>query len=413
MIAQTLQETVYLKNSSVIKGEIIEQIPNQSIKIKTKDGNIFVYKMDEVEKIAKEQAPVSDFNRLYNGVEANIDMGALISTQSGGGSSFLGGIGIGKRFNDNLYLGGGAGINLSSGGGKAFPVYINPKIYFPFENSKLDLFLDARGGMSFFDGGHAGLAELLLGIQIPVSRTTDFNVGAGYLMSFSDGNTSGAIAIKTGIGFHSSTNSVSARIHKDPVPTRDNGIQLGIEGSLGKSLGTVESVYGVPGPYGINLTLGYKTNPQLSFGGGFGFDLIKESPDMFSVKANQELPIYGKDYENDIYWYSFMLYGNYRLTNNRLSPVFNLIGGIKKYRIEQQEYHYGYNVSNVSYFISPEAGLSLRTTNNSYIELKVGANLSTPLKVSEPHITFVDDKITTSSVYVKIGFAHTFKWLSK
>lgn len=47
-------DVVYLKNGSIIHGMIIEQVPGQSLKIQTRDRNIFVYKMDEVEKIAKE-----------------------------------------------------------------------------------------------------------------------------------------------------------------------------------------------------------------------------------------------------------------------------------------------------------------------------------------------------------------------
>lgn len=50
------QDVVYLKNGSIIRGMIIEQIPNKSIKIQTKDGNVFVYEMDEIEKITKEAA---------------------------------------------------------------------------------------------------------------------------------------------------------------------------------------------------------------------------------------------------------------------------------------------------------------------------------------------------------------------
>jgi hypothetical protein len=49
------QDVVYLKNGSVIKGIIIEQTPNVSLKIQTKDGSIFVYQMTEVEKMTKEQ----------------------------------------------------------------------------------------------------------------------------------------------------------------------------------------------------------------------------------------------------------------------------------------------------------------------------------------------------------------------
>jgi opacity protein-like surface antigen len=51
------QDVVYLKNGSVIRGMIIEQIPNQSLKIQTADGSLFVYTFEEVEKITKE-APV-------------------------------------------------------------------------------------------------------------------------------------------------------------------------------------------------------------------------------------------------------------------------------------------------------------------------------------------------------------------
>ena len=55
-IAQTnYEDVVYLKNGSVIHGMIIEQIPNESIKIKTADKNIFVFKIDEILKITKEE----------------------------------------------------------------------------------------------------------------------------------------------------------------------------------------------------------------------------------------------------------------------------------------------------------------------------------------------------------------------
>ena len=49
-----LQDVVYLKNGSIIRGLIIEQIPNVSLKIQTADGSVFVYKIDEIEKMTKE-----------------------------------------------------------------------------------------------------------------------------------------------------------------------------------------------------------------------------------------------------------------------------------------------------------------------------------------------------------------------
>ncbi len=47
-------EAVHLKNGSIIRGVIIEQTPNQNLKIRTGDGNVFAYTSDEIEKITKE-----------------------------------------------------------------------------------------------------------------------------------------------------------------------------------------------------------------------------------------------------------------------------------------------------------------------------------------------------------------------
>lgn len=49
------EDVVYLKNGSIIRGVIIEQVFNVSLKIQTKDRNVFFYKVEEVEKITKEE----------------------------------------------------------------------------------------------------------------------------------------------------------------------------------------------------------------------------------------------------------------------------------------------------------------------------------------------------------------------
>ena len=55
--AQTsLQDVVYLKNGSIIRGDIIEYAPNDTVKIMTNDGSVFVYDFAQVEKFAKEQS---------------------------------------------------------------------------------------------------------------------------------------------------------------------------------------------------------------------------------------------------------------------------------------------------------------------------------------------------------------------
>ncbi|MDD2890440.1 MAG: hypothetical protein PHE49_07355 [bacterium] len=60
---QNMEDVVYLKNGSIIKGIIVEQVFGVSIKLKTKDGNIFVFKTQEVEKITKEDIPKEEIRR--------------------------------------------------------------------------------------------------------------------------------------------------------------------------------------------------------------------------------------------------------------------------------------------------------------------------------------------------------------
>ena len=61
-----LQDVVYLRNGSIIRGTITEQVPNQSLTIATADGSLFVLAMDEVERITREpsQRPVLEERRF-------------------------------------------------------------------------------------------------------------------------------------------------------------------------------------------------------------------------------------------------------------------------------------------------------------------------------------------------------------
>ena len=49
-----LNGTVYLKNGSIIKGQIVEIVPNKSIKLQTIDGSIFLFKFEDIEKYTQE-----------------------------------------------------------------------------------------------------------------------------------------------------------------------------------------------------------------------------------------------------------------------------------------------------------------------------------------------------------------------
>jgi len=85
-----MQDVVYLKNGSIIRGIIVEQIPQESIKIQTADGSIFVYAMDEITRIVKEKRiSTSPVQPLRSRKEPGV--ACLISVFLPGGGQFYNG----------------------------------------------------------------------------------------------------------------------------------------------------------------------------------------------------------------------------------------------------------------------------------------------------------------------------------
>ena len=62
-----MNEVVYLKNGGILRGIIIEQVPNTSLKVQMRDKSIVACRYDEVEKITKEnvylKSDTNDFRR--------------------------------------------------------------------------------------------------------------------------------------------------------------------------------------------------------------------------------------------------------------------------------------------------------------------------------------------------------------
>jgi len=55
VFAQKLEDVVYLNNGSIIRGRILEMIPNEYVKIEIAGGSVLVYKADEILKMSKEE----------------------------------------------------------------------------------------------------------------------------------------------------------------------------------------------------------------------------------------------------------------------------------------------------------------------------------------------------------------------
>lgn len=76
--AQKLNDVLYLKNGSIIYGKLVE-IVNDTYKMQTSDGSVFIYKSEEVAKFAKE-TPFFD-GRKESGVGFSLEAGLLIGSQ--------------------------------------------------------------------------------------------------------------------------------------------------------------------------------------------------------------------------------------------------------------------------------------------------------------------------------------------
>jgi hypothetical protein len=76
-----VKEVVYLKNGSIVKGIITEWVPNESISIQTADNSIFVFKINEIEKVKREITPTDDKKAMakspvkVSAYESNIALG--------------------------------------------------------------------------------------------------------------------------------------------------------------------------------------------------------------------------------------------------------------------------------------------------------------------------------------------------
>ncbi len=182
------EDIVYLKNGGVLRGSILEQIPNESLKIQIVGNNIFVLKMDEVARIVKENAVSVPENTTTATVE-NIDaykqrgftgfgrIGALIPASNYLTSFGFSGNGcVGYQFNRNFTLCLGAGADYY-GAAFAFPLFLDAK--FALAKGKVSPTLGFAGGYSV--GLLSGLMlNPSVGLKIQTSDKLAFTIDLGY-----------------------------------------------------------------------------------------------------------------------------------------------------------------------------------------------------------------------------------------
>ncbi|WP_458410284.1 DUF481 domain-containing protein [Bacteroides congonensis] len=158
--AQNYTEVVYLKNGSVIKGVIIEQVPNVSLKIKTGDGSLIICQMNEVEKIIKEERYTRDYrtdidNRkaarnTLKGYKGFVDFGYIVDLSDYDANKVEISTSHGYQFNNYFYLGGGVAADFYTDADLiAVPIFVDFRAN--FINKKVTPFADIKTGYSVGD----------------------------------------------------------------------------------------------------------------------------------------------------------------------------------------------------------------------------------------------------------------------
>ena len=183
---QNYQDFVYLKNGSIIRGVVIEQIPNQSIKIKTADGSVFAYNISEVDKITKEEINSPNGSRtISKGYRGFIDLGYTIGVGDFAEDRIEFTTSHGYQTNPYLFVGAGTGVSYWFGPATvSIPIFANLRINIPTWVT-VSPYFDFKLGYSPHDisGFYANFSG---GCRIATGRKSALNVGFGYQIQKAD-----------------------------------------------------------------------------------------------------------------------------------------------------------------------------------------------------------------------------------
>jgi hypothetical protein len=179
------EDVIYLKNGGIIRGIIMEQRPMQAVKIETIGRNVFVFTLDEIEKIVKE-LPVADKNKI-NKSKSSLQQGYRGILETGFAASIPTGVVKldiinGYQFDKHFFLGGGTGMRIDFETGLVLPLFADFR--YNFSDKKSSPYISADLGYRFnLSEGFAPEGFLFSptgGISFNLSDKMLMNVGLGF-----------------------------------------------------------------------------------------------------------------------------------------------------------------------------------------------------------------------------------------
>lgn len=235
------QDVVYLKNGSIIKGSIIEHVPNSMVKIETSDGYIHKFDIDEVDRMVftpvinpyQNNSTIIGLKNDYlkKGFRGFIEFGVDVQVNDESYDAYNGFVSlpitVGYQANPYLFVGCGIAPGITSNGRYRYDYYYDDYYYdyyyddyyydryhrnrfdshfvmpiygalrFDFINAKVSPFLDLRAGYGVTDYSRGAYASVAMGCRV---KHFNFSIGYTY-QDRKDYDKFNHVAFRFGYGF--------------------------------------------------------------------------------------------------------------------------------------------------------------------------------------------------------------------
>lgn len=188
---QRMQDVVYLKNGSIIRGQVMEMTPEKGIKVETADHSLFVFSLSEIIKVVKETISTEtealhsgDVKKEFkNGYQAFIELGFSGDISGSGGNRVKLNLINGYRINSHLYTGIGTGVRYTTEGGvPLIPIFAD--VRYLILRKKTTPYLSLDLGYSFYaDNDFTDDGFFLaptIGTSFRLAPKTSLNIGLGF-----------------------------------------------------------------------------------------------------------------------------------------------------------------------------------------------------------------------------------------
>ncbi len=147
--AQRTHDTIYLKNGSVLYGQIIEELPDTQVKIRLRDGSLLICPYSDLERIEYSTGRASFYEEPRTPyLNWHFDAGYLFGPSE---RQHIGAfVSYGARFSRALFLGLGSGVmcDMAKSADLVIPIYGHLRAYLPI-HGPIKPFVDLRPGYSF------------------------------------------------------------------------------------------------------------------------------------------------------------------------------------------------------------------------------------------------------------------------